>query len=139
MRAATSTSLRSKAFTRPFAPACWPPNIWSRRDHRRASMRAGAPRRGGQRGGRGRHFNPGFKRGLWFGMANSALEVVTGGRTPWTLKIEPADYKRLEQLDQYESPDRGWGERTLPPRDRLASGFLASTTHAQAQPAAPHN
>jgi electron-transferring-flavoprotein dehydrogenase len=90
---------------------------------------------GGQELYRVRNFKPGFKKGLWFGMANSALEVVTGGHTPWTLKIEPADYKRLEQLDQYESPDRGWVERTLPPRDRLASVFLASTTHDEAQPA----
>ena len=31
-----------------------------------------------------RNFKPAFKRGLWFGMANSALEVLTRGRTPWT-------------------------------------------------------
>jgi electron-transferring-flavoprotein dehydrogenase len=82
-----------------------------------------------------RNFKPGFKRGLWFGMANSALEVVTGGHTPWTLRNEPADHERLQKLDDYESPDRGWGERTLPPRDRLASVFFASTTHDEAQPA----
>jgi electron-transferring-flavoprotein dehydrogenase len=81
-----------------------------------------------------RNFKPGFKRGLWFGMANSALEVVTGGHTPWTLKNEPADFERLEKLADYESPERGWGERTLPPRDRLASVFFASTTHDEAQP-----
>jgi electron-transferring-flavoprotein dehydrogenase len=82
-----------------------------------------------------RNFKPGFKRGMWFGIANSALEVVTGGRTPWTLKNEPADYQRLKKLDEYTSPDRGWGPRTLPPRDRVASVFLASTSHDEAQPA----
>jgi electron-transferring-flavoprotein dehydrogenase len=82
-----------------------------------------------------RNFKPGFKKGLWFGMANSALEVVTGGHTPWTLKNEPADWQRMKKLDEYESPERGWVERTLPPRDRLASVFLASTTHDEAQPA----
>ena len=82
-----------------------------------------------------RNFKPGFKRGMWFGMANSALEVVTGGHTPWTLKSATADYERLEKLSDYESPDRGWTERTLPPRDRLASVFFASTTHDEAQPA----
>lgn len=82
-----------------------------------------------------RNFKPGFKRGMWFGMANSALEVVTGGRTPWTLRNEPQDYERLQKLDEYQSPDRGWGERTLKPRDRLASVFLASTTHDESQPA----
>jgi electron-transferring-flavoprotein dehydrogenase len=82
-----------------------------------------------------RNFKPGFKRGLWFGMANSALEVVTGGRTPWTMKNEPADWQQLEQLGDYDSPQRGWVDRTLPPRDRLASVFLASTAHDEAQPA----
>jgi electron-transferring-flavoprotein dehydrogenase len=82
-----------------------------------------------------RNFKPGFKRGLWFGMANSALEVVTGGRTPWTLKNEPVDWQRLKKLDEYTSPDRQWVERTLKPRDRLASVFLASTSHDEAQPA----
>jgi electron-transferring-flavoprotein dehydrogenase len=90
---------------------------------------------GGRELHRVRNFKPGFKKGLWFGMANSALEVVTGGHTPWTLKNEPADWQRMKKLDEYESPDRGWVERTLPPRDRLASVFLASTTHDEAQPA----
>ncbi|MHB8816636.1 MAG: 4Fe-4S dicluster domain-containing protein, partial [Steroidobacteraceae bacterium] len=34
-----------------------------------------------------------------------------------------------------ESPDRDWVERTLPPRDRLASVFFASTSHDESQPA----
>ncbi len=90
---------------------------------------------GGQELRKVRNFKPGFKRGMWLGMANSALEVVTGGRMPWTLENAPADYKRMQKLDDYASPDRGWVERTLPPRDRLASVFLASTTHDEAQPA----
>ena len=52
---------------------------------------------GGQELRKVRNFKPGFKRGLWFGMANSALEVVTGGRTPWTLKNEPADFAAPEE------------------------------------------
>jgi len=82
-----------------------------------------------------RNFKPGFKRGMWVGMANSALEVLTRGRTPWTLKNHLQDYQRLKQLSTYESPDRHWVERTLPPRDRLASVFFASTTHDENQPA----
>lgn len=82
-----------------------------------------------------RNFKPAFKRGMWVGMANSALEVLTGGHTPWTLKNRVPDYRRLKQLDSYESPERHWGERTLPPRDRLASVFFASTTHDENQPA----
>ncbi len=90
---------------------------------------------GGQELWKVRNFKPGFKRGLWLGMLNSALEVVTGGRTPWTLRNTTPDHARLKQIDQYTSPDRGWVERTLPPRDRLASVFFASTTHDESQPA----
>jgi electron-transferring-flavoprotein dehydrogenase len=82
-----------------------------------------------------RNFKPAFKRGLWFGMANAALEVVTGGRTPWTLKARTPDYARLKFLNDSTEVDREWGDRTLPPRDRLASVFFASTTHDESQPA----
>jgi electron-transferring-flavoprotein dehydrogenase len=82
-----------------------------------------------------RNFKPGFKRGLWFGMANAALEVVTGGRTPWTLKSRTPDYARLKYLNDSSEVNREWVDRTLPPRDRLASVFFASTTHDESQPA----
>ena len=82
-----------------------------------------------------RNYKPGFKRGLWFGIANAGLETLTGGRTPWTLGNRTPDHARLKELSAYESPDRGWGERTLPPRDRLASVFFASTSHDESQPA----
>ena len=82
-----------------------------------------------------RNYKPGFKRGLWFGMANAALEVVTGGRTPWTLKSRTPDYARLKYLADSSEVNRDWVERTLPPRDRLASVFFASTTHDESQPA----
>ena len=82
-----------------------------------------------------RNFKPGFKRGLWFGMANAALEVVTGGRTPWTLKSRTPDYARLKYLNDSTEVNREWVDRTLPPRDRLASVFFASTTHDESQPA----
>jgi electron-transferring-flavoprotein dehydrogenase len=89
---------------------------------------------GGQELRRVRNFKPGFKRGLWAGLANSAIEVVTGGHTPWTLRNRWRP-EELAMLDEYESPDRGWVDRTLPPRDRLASVFFAATTHDEAQPA----
>jgi len=82
-----------------------------------------------------RNFKPAFKRGLWFGMANAALEVLTGGRTPWTLKSGTPDYARLKYLADYPAVNREWVDRTLPPRDRLASVFFASTTHDESQPA----
>ncbi|MEY3136857.1 MAG: hypothetical protein RL580_589, partial [Pseudomonadota bacterium] len=80
-----------------------------------------------------RNIKPGFKRGLWFALANSALETVTGGRTPWTLR-NTAAYAETKRLDEFESPDRGWVDRSLPPRDRLASVFFANNSHEENQP-----
>jgi electron-transferring-flavoprotein dehydrogenase len=80
-----------------------------------------------------RNIKPGFKRGLWFALANSALETVTGGRTPWTLR-NTAAYAETKRLDEFDSPDRGWVDRSLPPRDRLASVFFANNSHEENQP-----
>jgi electron-transferring-flavoprotein dehydrogenase len=88
---------------------------------------------GGRELHRVRNFKPAFKRNLWLGLANSAWETLTFGKSPWTLK-NTADYSRLEQLDQFESPDRHWGERTLPPRDRVSFVFFAGNAHEESQP-----
>ena len=81
-----------------------------------------------------RNIRPGFNRGLWFGLANAAFETyVARGAAPWTL-ANHADDKALKRLDEYASPDRDWGERELPPRDRVAFVFFASTTHDESQP-----
>ena len=80
-----------------------------------------------------RNFKPGFKHGLYVAMANAGLEILTRGRTPWTMH-NTADAPALRQLDQYSSPDRGWVTRTLPPRDRVSSVFFAGNTHDENQP-----
>lgn len=80
-----------------------------------------------------RNIKPGFKRGLWWGLANGAFETFTGGIAPWTLRN--ASNQAMHRLDEYESPDREWVTRTLPPRDRLASVFFAQTAHDESQPA----
>ncbi len=80
-----------------------------------------------------RNIRPGFRRGLWFGLANAGLETVTAGKLPWTLSNH-ADHSALKRLDEYTSPERHWVERDLPPRDRLASVFFAATTHEENQP-----
>ncbi|MBV8877367.1 MAG: electron transfer flavoprotein-ubiquinone oxidoreductase [Gammaproteobacteria bacterium] len=88
---------------------------------------------GGRELQRIRNFKPGFKRGMWPGLLNSAWEMLTGGHSPWTLK-NSADWSRLARLDQFHSPDRRWVERTLPPRDRVSFVFFAGNTHEESQP-----
>ena len=88
---------------------------------------------GGRELHRVRNIRPGFRRGLWFGLANAAFETATMGKSPWTL-ANHADDTALKKLDEYASPDRGWRERDLPPRDRLASVFFAATAHEENQP-----
>jgi electron-transferring-flavoprotein dehydrogenase len=46
-----------------------------------------------------RNIKPGFKRGLWFGLANGLLETVLGGHTPWTLQHVANDLT-LRRLDE---------------------------------------
>lgn len=91
-----------------------------------------------------RNIRPGFERGLWFGLANAALETVLGGRTPWTLPNH-ADWSSLRKTaearahDGLEAMASVWRpERDLPPRDRLASQYLAATAHDENQPVHLH-
>jgi electron-transferring-flavoprotein dehydrogenase len=83
-----------------------------------------------------RNVKPGFKRGLWLGLLNAGVESLLGGRTPWTLR-NTASFP-LEKLADYESPDRKWKNRDLPPRDRLSSVFFAVTAHDEVQPTHLH-
>ena len=85
-----------------------------------------------------RNIKPGFKRGLWFGLANAAWETVTGGLSPWTLKNK-SDWSSLEKLDDgravaQEQEKRDYVQRTLPPRDRLQGVYFAATEHDEDQP-----
>jgi len=80
-----------------------------------------------------RNFKPAFKRGMWLGLMNSAWEMLTAGHSPWTLK-NTADWSRLARLDDFLSPERHWGTRTLPPRDRVSFVFFAGNSHEESQP-----
>jgi electron-transferring-flavoprotein dehydrogenase len=87
-----------------------------------------------------RNIRPGFHRGLWLGMANGALETLLGGRSPWTLKTH-ADWDSLQARASAEAHGEqaamaaNWhAERSLPPRDRLASVYFANTAHEEGQP-----
>jgi electron-transferring-flavoprotein dehydrogenase len=88
---------------------------------------------GGQELYKVRNIRPGFKHGMWMGMLNGALETITAGHSPWTLQHH-ADHSATQRLDQYASPDRGWGERTLKPRDRVSAVFFAGNAHEESQP-----
>ncbi|MEN1926004.1 electron transfer flavoprotein-ubiquinone oxidoreductase [Luteimonas qiangzhengi] len=81
-----------------------------------------------------RNVKPGFKKGMWLGLANAAWETATGGLSPWTMKVTP-DWSSLEKIDEYEAPDRHWQvQRELAPRDRLAGVYFAATDHDEDQP-----
>lgn len=80
-----------------------------------------------------RNFKPAFKKGLYFAILNAGVEALLKGKTPWTFR-NTADWSAMQKLEDYDSPDRGWSERTLPPRDRLASVFFAGNVHDESQP-----
>jgi electron-transferring-flavoprotein dehydrogenase len=88
-----------------------------------------------------RNIKPGFKRGLWAGLANATLETLLRGHSPWTLRSAP-DFAMLERLQSIDArglpPAPGQAAdlapRTLPPRDRTAAVYLAATRHEEDQP-----
>ncbi|MCG8466227.1 MAG: electron transfer flavoprotein-ubiquinone oxidoreductase [Xanthomonadales bacterium] len=79
-----------------------------------------------------RNFRPGFQKGLWWGLMNSVWETVTGGHSPWTLGNH-ADHSATKRNDEV-NVKRDWIDRELPPRDRLASVYFATTEHDEDQP-----
>ncbi|HET7569752.1 MAG TPA: electron transfer flavoprotein-ubiquinone oxidoreductase [Gammaproteobacteria bacterium] len=84
-----------------------------------------------------RNMRPGFNGGLWAGLANAALETVTRGKTPWTLKNH-ADWSNMRRLDEPVQAQPAYVERDLPPRDRLSSVYFAATSHDENQPVHLH-
>jgi len=84
-----------------------------------------------------RNIKPGFKRGLWFGLANAAWETAVGGHSPWTLKNKP-DWSSLDKVGAQEEPKRDYVQRELAPRDRLQGVYFAATEHDEDQPVHLH-
>ena len=80
-----------------------------------------------------RNIRPGFRWGLWMGMLNAALETITFGKLPWTLSHH-TDHEATLRRDQVSVTAVRQHERTLPPRDRLASVYFSQTAHDESQP-----
>ena len=79
-----------------------------------------------------RNIRPGFHNGLIRGLATAAIETATAGKLPRTLRNQ-ADHDQYRRLDQ-AGLEFDWVKRELPPRDRLASVYFASTVHDEDQP-----
>jgi electron-transferring-flavoprotein dehydrogenase len=81
-----------------------------------------------------RNIRPGFRLGLWGGLAYAALDTyVLRGRAPWTLHHH-ADHTSLKKASQcrpidYPAPD---GKVTF---DLMSSVYLSATDHEENQPA----
>jgi len=80
-----------------------------------------------------RNIRPAFYKGFWRGFIRAAIETVTLGKLPVTTAVH-ADDTALKKVDEYSAPERHWVERDLPPRDRLASVYFATTEHDEDQP-----
>jgi electron-transferring-flavoprotein dehydrogenase len=80
-----------------------------------------------------RNIRPAFQKGMWRGLWTAAVETLTGGRLSRTLPNH-ADHATLKRVADYDRPERHWVERDLPPRDRLASVYFATTAHDEDQP-----
>ncbi len=84
-----------------------------------------------------RNIRPGFRRGLWPGLANAAWETALGGRSPWTLPNR-ADWRAMRSLTETDDdapPQRAeYRHRELPPATRESSVYYAQTEHDENQP-----
>jgi len=82
---------------------------------------------------RARNVRPGFRRGLWPGLAHAALDTyLLRGNAPWTLHHHP-DHSQLKPARDfrpidYPKPD---GKLTF---DRLSSVYISNTNHDDDQP-----
>lgn len=80
-----------------------------------------------------RNIRPGFQKGLWAGLINAAIETLTGGKLPRTLRNH-ADHEQLDRAAdskpiEYPKPDN------VLTFDRLSSVYLSNTNHDEDQPA----
>ena len=81
-----------------------------------------------------RNIRPGFTRGLWWGLANAALEsYLFRGKAPWTLKHH-ADHEQLGNKNDYPKIDYPKPDGVIS-FDRNSSVYLSGVYHEENQPA----
>ncbi len=80
-----------------------------------------------------RNIRPGFRGGLFPGLANAAFETLTRGLAPWTL-ANRTDWKSLRPKTAARPGSPKALVRTLPPLDRLAFVDFAANRHEENQP-----
>ena len=80
-----------------------------------------------------RNVKPGLAKGLWFGLFNTAWELLSRGHSPWTLAQTQHDFE-LDHRSQTPLARTGPQQLTLPPRNRQEAVYLASTHYAPDQP-----
>jgi len=82
-----------------------------------------------------RNFHQGFQHGLWRGLANAAVQYVTGGRGLVDPMRMPAGYQEYHKLSADAGPApppmKGDGVLTF---DRLTDVFYSHTRHQEDQP-----
>ena len=82
---------------------------------------------------RARNIRPGFRFGLWGGLANAAIDTyLLRGQAPWTL-IHQADHEELKSAVDCRPIDypRADGQLTF---DKMSSVYLSNTMHEEDQP-----
>ena len=81
-----------------------------------------------------RNIRPGFKKGLWLGLANAALDsYVFRGKMPWTMGHH-ADHEQLGNKNDYPVIDYPKPDGVIT-FDRSSSVYLSGTNHEDNQPA----
>ena len=82
---------------------------------------------------RARNIRPSFHKGLWAGLAYSAIDTyLLRGKAPWTFKNH-ADHSALKPKSDFQSIDypKPDGKLTF---DRLSSVYISNTNHDDNQP-----
>jgi electron-transferring-flavoprotein dehydrogenase len=81
-----------------------------------------------------RNIRPGFKKGLWLGLINAALDsYVFRGKMPWTMGHHP-DHEQLGNKNDYPVIDYPKSDGVIT-FDRSSSVYLSGTNHEDNQPA----